>query len=199
VSPLASFDLVLPDLATVEKCRPDVLVVDVIPGQRPLSGLLEQVDWRMCGLVSRFLQRGLITGEVGERVLVPPARHVSCSFLLLVGAGPASGPSSLACNRALGAILEGVEMLEARRVVMTLPGRLAGGVSAFVAAQLLLARLEDRANRLPPAFFGERPDDEEGPGLELIVAEDEEGQREVSRVLGAQAETVRPRSPLWRG
>lgn len=142
--------LVTPDVLAIEGHRPDLLVLEYHVQQRPLSGLVEQVDWRMCGLVSRWIARGRITGELGEQVLIPPGRHLRCGQLLVLGMGAVPGPrqvrvpTSLDCNRATEQILATCQGLGARRLAMPLPGRAAGLISASVAAQLLSASVEGK-------------------------------------------------------
>lgn len=142
------FDLVAPGLAAVERYRPDLLVVELLRGQRPFSGLLEQVDWRLCGLVSRWVERGRVTGALGELLLVHPGRHLRCAYLLVVGIGAMEEVSSLSCNRLLDDIVGVCDGLRLGSVALPLPGCSTGRVRPAVAAQLLAIRVDRRPLRV---------------------------------------------------
>jgi hypothetical protein len=145
---MPSFDLVPPELRRVERYYPDLLVLELCQGQRPFSGLLEQVDWRLCGLISRWVERGRVTGEVGERVLLHPGRHLRCDHVLVMGIGPADQLNSLICNRALEEIMEVCDGLQTQVVALPLPGRASGQVKPEVAAQFLTIRVGKRPLRV---------------------------------------------------
>jgi hypothetical protein len=159
---VADLDLAAPELAAIERYRPDLLVMEYYQGQRPLTGLIEQVDWRICGLLSRWIARRRITGAKGEVVLAPPGRHIRCGYLLVVGMGDRC--SSLDSNRAVERILRAGEQLMVRSIAMPLPGRAPGFVDGTLAARFVSNRVR-------------------GLNLHLIVIEEEPIQAEVARAL----------------
>lgn len=161
--PSVRFELVRPDLTAVERFRPDLLVVELHQGERPFAGLLEQVDWRLCGLVSRAVARGRVTGEEGELVLVPGAPHLGTPLVLVVGLGARSGVSALVCNRVVLQVVRGARRLGASCVAMPLPGRAAGAVGATLGARFL-------RNTSPPAWMRFVIIDDESAHLELAGA-----------------------------
>ena len=72
--------------------RDDVhaVLLGVPADQRPLKGTAGQLDWRLKGMVSRFLKAGHITGEAGEIVMVPMLRGECRKTLIFVGHGKAA-------------------------------------------------------------------------------------------------------------
>ena len=153
----ATFELALPELGSIERHRPQLLAVELHAGQRPLLGLAEQVDWRLGGLLSRWIAAGRIDGRQGERVLLSPGRHVRCEAVLTLGMGPVESCSSLVANRMLEQLLRTCAALGARSVAAPLPGRSSGCVRADVAAQLL----GSKARAVP-----------RGPARYIVVEED---------------------------
>ena len=161
------FELVAPILSEVERFRPELLVVEVVQGERPLRGLLEQVDWRLCGLISRAMARGRITGELGEMVLVGAGRHLRSRYLVLIGLGARDQANSLNCNRLLDDIMAMCDGLKVESVALPLPGRSTGNVRPATAGQLLNIRVGER-------------------GLRAIAMEQEELHAEVAAALVAE-------------
>lgn len=145
---MPTFDLVPPMLPVVERFRPDLLVVELYQGQRPFTGMLEQVDWRLCGVISRELALARVTGQLGEQVLLPSGRHIRCGQVVVASLGPPAAVNSLICNRVLGEIARTCDGLGPRCVALPLPGRAAGRFSAGVAAQLLANQFRERKMRI---------------------------------------------------
>ena len=84
--------------AWVADQRPDGTEVDLVDlgeldlpffaDERPLRGAAGLCDWRLCGKLSQVLQRGRVTGALGEVTLVPGRPRLPFDKLLLVGCGP---------------------------------------------------------------------------------------------------------------
>jgi hypothetical protein len=72
--------------------RDDVqaVLLGVPSDQRPLKGTAGHLDWRLKGMVSRFLKAGHITGQAGEIVLVPMLRGECRKTLIFLGHGKVS-------------------------------------------------------------------------------------------------------------
>ncbi len=75
---------------SVVEAPADTILVPVPEDERPLRGDAGLVDWRLCGLISDQLRSGYVSGQLGEAALLPGARPLSPSRLLLVGTGSAS-------------------------------------------------------------------------------------------------------------
>ncbi len=67
------------------------LVAVITPEERPLQGLAGLLDWRFQGALSRFLEKGFLTGATGECAYVPLTRAGTTYHVVLVGVD-ARGP-----------------------------------------------------------------------------------------------------------
>jgi len=72
--------------APVEELEHEGLAVTFYSDERPPRGFCGNVDWRMNGLISRYMSGGVITGKFLERVLFTPYR-IGCGKLFLFGMG----------------------------------------------------------------------------------------------------------------
>jgi hypothetical protein len=82
------FRFASPELRGIDQLRLDALALTYFEDERPLRGLAGQVDWRLCGQLSRWIARGRLTGASGERALLPTVRRLGPERLLLHGLGP---------------------------------------------------------------------------------------------------------------
>ena len=64
--------------------------------ERPLLGLVGQLDWIMRGQISTMLRHGFLTGKPGECTYLPTVRGKRVLHLLLVGGGMNPDPGSRA-------------------------------------------------------------------------------------------------------
>ncbi len=85
---MAIVEFIPPTLRALDDAPADILIVAAFADERPLEGLAGLIDWRLCGVLSRWRLGGFSTGELGERVLYPPGRRLSHPQLLLMGLGP---------------------------------------------------------------------------------------------------------------
>ena len=112
--------LLEPTLQNLDALQADALVVGLCSDVRPLAGVLGMVDWRLCGRVSRLLERGVITGDEGERVLMPTLGRIPPPRLFFFGWGRASGSTSQAADR-VAAMVELIERARVERVAFAFP------------------------------------------------------------------------------
>ncbi|MBM4282966.1 MAG: hypothetical protein FJ137_20170 [Deltaproteobacteria bacterium] len=82
--------LLEPTLAHVDALAADAVVIGLCSDVRPLAGVLGIIDWRLCGRVSRLVERGVITGAAGEQILMPTLGRIPAPRLFLVGWGRAA-------------------------------------------------------------------------------------------------------------
>lgn len=69
--------------------------------ERPMKGTAALLDWRLKGLVSRFIKSGQVTGERRELVCIPLRKGSHYKTLLLVGLGKSTEPVLPSENKAL--------------------------------------------------------------------------------------------------
>lgn len=133
--------LLEPTLANLDALSVDAVVVGLCSDVRPLAGLLGMIDWRLCGRVSRLVERGVITGAHGEHVLMPTFGRIAAPRLFIVGWGRSSTSTELADER-VRATLAMIDKAGLQRVAFAFPepaGELLGFVD--VVEQGLGARL----------------------------------------------------------
>ena len=69
----------------VQEC--DVLVTGFFKDERPLKGSSGWIDWRLNGMLSRFLMEKKLTGDWKETTLIPSQGRVMPRMILLLGLG----------------------------------------------------------------------------------------------------------------
>ena len=122
-------------LAALDGLEADGLVLFVAEDVRPLRGLGDLVDWRLCGAVSRVLKSGRFRGEPGEALLLPGAGRIPVPRIFCFGVGKRADvtepPFREAARRALSAV--------ARAGSRTVASELWPGLAAEAAADAWLA------------------------------------------------------------
>ena len=71
----------------IERVPADVAVVSFFEDERPLRGGAAHADWRLCGTLSRLIQRGKLSGAFGEAALVPANGGLRARWVLVLGLG----------------------------------------------------------------------------------------------------------------
>jgi len=113
----------LPELGEIERLKCDVIGVPFFREERPPRGVLGLLDWRLCGLVTRMMQRGHITGDPLETVLIPVRQRLPVDKLVLFGAGVRADLSAEFVTRVMSHMLATLTRLGARSSAVVLPGR----------------------------------------------------------------------------
>ena len=128
-----------PQLASLDALEGEVLVCPVWSDERPSHGVAGLLDWRLGGRLSSLQRRGLITGEVGETVLLPGRPRLVFDKLLLFGAGERAAFGEELFHRLVLEMLRATAELATRAPVLELPGRHDKLIAAERAADILLA------------------------------------------------------------
>ncbi len=68
------------------------IICTLTSDDRPIKGTAAILDWRLRGVISRFIKAGQITGTKGEIVFIPAQKLGQNKCLLLVGVGRAQEP-----------------------------------------------------------------------------------------------------------
>lgn len=168
---------VTPELARLDEIDCEVLACTVFSDVRPAHGLAGLCDWRLAGRVSELLRGGLVTGELGEAVMLPGKPRLTFDKILLFGAGARGSFDEETFQGIVLRMLAAMEGLSARASVVELPGRHDGLIAAERAADILLA------------CAGRKPEHdawtlvEDADGKQRIVQHMIEERRRVRRVL----------------
>lgn len=75
-------------LQDVKKIEAEALVVGCFEDVRPLKGAAGELDWLLCGGLSRLIIAGRFTGALGDTVLTTPRGKIKVGKLFMVGRGP---------------------------------------------------------------------------------------------------------------
>lgn len=65
----------------------ELLAVGYFQDERPLRSEAGLIDRRMGGLISSRITQGFMTGQLGERTLIPANKRVSADKILFIGLG----------------------------------------------------------------------------------------------------------------
>ena len=128
----------LPSLRKLDQLGSEVIIAGVASDERPLHGVAGLLDYRLAGRISNLLERGFITGEVAEVVLVPGKPKLPFDKVLLFGVGARDAFSEPVYRLVVEKMLATLEGLRARSAVVELPGRHFDGVRPDRAADILL-------------------------------------------------------------
>lgn len=133
-----------PDLRRLDGLRADALVLTFFEDERPLRGTSGLVDWRLCGRLSALIAEQRITGRRGETTLLPPRPRLPFDRLMLYGLGASEEFDDGVCTDALQAIFDTLTALRSRTVLLVIPGRATGLLSAERAIDVLLDSVKSR-------------------------------------------------------
>lgn len=130
---------VAPDLRAIDDLRCEAIALPIFSDERPLRGAAGLADWRLCGRLSRLLLHGRIRGDRGERVLVPARPRFACDKLFLFGLGLLSEFDETLFVTTMSDVFDTLARVQARNVVLALPGRSHELVAPDRALELFLA------------------------------------------------------------
>ncbi|EYF06569.1 M17 family peptidase N-terminal domain-containing protein [Chondromyces apiculatus] len=166
---------VAPDLASLDVLDAEVLACPIWGDARPAHGVAGLCDWRLGGRISELQRRDLVTGELGEVVMLPGKPRMSLDKLILFGAGMRGAFDEDVFVEVVNRMLVTLRSLGARVAVVELPGRHDNLIRAEAAADALL----DCADR-----------DSEGEDLWMLV-ERAEGKQQITQHMIEQRRRVR--------
>ena len=114
---------VSPHLRQLDTVAGEVLACCLFEDERPMRGVVSLVDWRMTSRVSRYVQRGHITGRFGETTLLPPQPRVPFEKLFLFGLGPIAKFDERVFVETVDRMLHTLTKMRVRMAVVERPGR----------------------------------------------------------------------------
>lgn len=135
-------------LRALDQVSADVVVGALCEDERPPRGLAGLVDFRLGSRLSEHCLRGRLTGQRGERFLLPVRSRLPFDKAVIFGLGPRASFDEEAFVALLPSVLDTIEGLRARRVALELPGRHLGAVDIARALELLLPALDERSGTL---------------------------------------------------
>jgi hypothetical protein len=113
-----------PDLRHMGDAEPaEVCACSIWSDERPVRGFAGLLDWRLGGRLSALMKSGWVTGQAGERLLVPGKPHVPFEKVVVFGLGERAAFDEDAFRRAVTNVASTLSGLRVRRAVVELPGR----------------------------------------------------------------------------
>ena len=157
----------------------DVLVTGFFQDERPLRGSSGWMDWRLNGMLSRFLIEKRLTGDWQETTLIPSQRRVLPRMILLIGLGRVREYSYLRLRELSPFLLETLKKLNTSNVCLSLPYEESYNVDCGKLAEVLIEGIADCLDLDQYSF-----NQEWIKSLRLFFAEGEERFSEI--LLGVQ-------------
>lgn len=156
-----------------------VLIIGFFENEKPLKGSSGWIDWRLNGILSRFLIEKKLTGEWKETTLIPSQGRISPNLILLLGLGKVKEYSYLRLRELSPYLLETLKKLEASMICLSLPYQGNTHVDCGKVAEVLIEGITDCLDLQGYSF-------NEGwiKNLQLYFAEEEEHFYEI--LLGVQ-------------
>ncbi len=137
----------------VQEC--DVLVIGFFKDERPLTGSSGWIDWRLNGMLSRFLMEKRLTGDWKEMTLIPSQGRVMPRMVLLLGLGGIKEYSYLRLRELSPHLLETLKKLDASNVCLSLPHGESTDVDCGKLAEVLIEGIADCLDLNGYPFHGE--------------------------------------------
>jgi hypothetical protein len=82
--------------------------------EKPVRGLLGQIDWHFEGQISKLLKKGFIQGKPGECTYIPLIRGGKRYSLVLLGIGTRAAPLAQASAETLQSFSKNIQTLRVR-------------------------------------------------------------------------------------
>jgi hypothetical protein len=161
----------------VQEC--DVLVTGFFKDERPIKGSSGWIDWRLNGMISRFLMDHKLTGDWNETTLIPSQGRIIPRMILLLGMGEVKEYNYLRLRELPRYLLSTVKKLETLNVCISLPYGESYNVDAGKLTEVLIEGIADCIDLSGYSF-----NEEWIKSLRLHFAEGEEFFSEIA--LGAQ-------------
>lgn len=161
----------------VQEC--DVLVTGFFQDERPLKGSSGWMDWRLNGMLSRFLIEKRLTGDWQETTLIPSQGRVMPRMILLLGLGKVKEYSYLRLRELSPYLLETLKKLNTSNLCLSLPYEESYNVDCGKLVEVLIEGIADCLDLDQYSF-----NQEWIRGLRLFFAEGEERFPEI--LLGVQ-------------
>jgi len=96
----------------------EALVVGFHEDVRPLKNLAGELDWLLCGALSRLVLHHGLRGRVGDTALLNSRGKVPARKIFLVGLGPAQGRSPSSLTDVTTTVVEAVLRAGVRQVAL---------------------------------------------------------------------------------
>lgn len=145
-------------LRAIDELRSELAVLSFFEDERPLRAMAGLCDWRLCGRLSRLLERGAINGAIGECTLSPAGSRLPFERLLLVGLGMRERFDDTVFDRACAGVQRSLLSLRVRNIAVGIPGRSVGLLNADDAGRRFLAAISEASDELDEVAIVDEPE-----------------------------------------
>jgi hypothetical protein len=121
----------------------DILVTGFFQDERPLRGSSGWMDWRLNGVLSRFLIEKRLTGDWQEATLIPSQGRVMSRIILFLGLGKIREYSYLRLRELCPYLLETLKKLNTSNVCLSFPYEESYNVDCGKLAEVLIEGIAD--------------------------------------------------------
>ncbi len=121
----------------------DILSIGLFQDERPLKGSSGWIDWRLNGILSRFLIEKRLTGDWKETTLIPSHGRVVPPIILLFGLGKVRDYSYLRLRELSSYLLETLKNLKTPNICLSLPYEERYNVDCGKSAEVLVEGIAD--------------------------------------------------------
>ena len=125
----------------VQEC--DILVTGFFKDERPLKGSSGWIDWRLNGMLSRFLMDNKLTGDWNEMTLIPSQGRIIPRMILFLGLGEVKEYSYLRLRELPPDLLSTLKKLDALSICISLPYEESYDVDCGKLAEVLIEGIVD--------------------------------------------------------
>ena len=103
----------------LERIESEIAVAGFFAEDRPLRSGAARADWRLCGGLSRRIERGDLSGKSGEALLIGCGRALRAPRLMLLGLGDRHAFDQVRATDEMRAALDRCRRLQLCRVAMS--------------------------------------------------------------------------------
>jgi len=121
----------------------DAVVIGLFQDVKPLRGSSGWIDWRLNGMLSRFLIEKKLIGDWKETTLIPSQGRMTPRIILLVGLGKVNEYSYLRLRELSPYLLETLRKLNVSDICFSLPFEEGTNVDCGKLAEVLLEGIAD--------------------------------------------------------
>jgi len=125
----------------VQEC--DILVSGFFQDERPLKGSSGWVDWRLNGMLSRFLIEKRLTGDWKETTLIPSQRRIIPRMILLFGLGRVREYSYLRLRESSSYLIAILKKLNFSNICLSFPYEESYNVDCGKLTEVLIEGIAD--------------------------------------------------------
>lgn len=176
--------LVKPDLHQIDRAAVDTFVLTVFDDQKPPQGLTGLVDWRLCGMMSRMLKNGSVSGRFREVTMLPAYGRFPSNRILVFGMGDSADFTQARAREASWLMAERLVKLRATSILTSLPGSCSGTVHPRAGMEMFLEEFS--------RVFGA---DESYSSLDVHVVEAQEYHRDLNDMIVSATRRLRG---IWK-